>query len=128
MREKTLTRYMANGILATIVHYGILVLCLDVINIASAGIASIYASLFGIVSSFLGNKYFVFRDFSKQFFRQSIRFFILYTVFSCIHGIILYLWSDVLGKSYHHGFCLATFAQFSLGYIVSRNLIFEKAA
>lgn len=127
MKPGTPIRYIANGIFATLFHYVILNFCLNIINIESAGVSSIYASFFGVISSFLGNKYFVFKDYSNQLLGQSLRFIFLYTVFGSLHSTTLYFWSDVLGKNYHYGFLIATFGQFSLGYFLSQKLIFDKA-
>ena len=47
-RAPELIRYLINGVLATAVHFGILSFNLNIVDFASAGLANLIASLFGI--------------------------------------------------------------------------------
>ena len=44
-------RYVVNGVVATLVHYGVLVLLLQVAGVSSAGLASLAAAAGGIACS-----------------------------------------------------------------------------
>ena len=60
-QTKELLRYVINGFVATAVHYGVLNICMEYLHLGSAGFSNLLASALGIVCSFLGNRYFVFR-------------------------------------------------------------------
>ena len=119
-------RYGVNGLLATAVHFGVLTFNLKVLHLPSAGVANVVAAVFGILASFLGNRYFVFQSNTQAFFRQLMGFGGLYAVIAVFHGLILYVWTDRLGLDYRWGFLIATFFQMVLSYVGNKILIFKK--
>lgn len=121
-----ISRYIINGILATIVHFGILTLLLDVANVPSAGIANLLAAIAGITASFLGSRYFVFRNHEESMFKQALKFSGLYGFIAILHGFILFVWSDYFGLDYRLGFLVATFFQVSLSFVGNKLLVFNK--
>lgn len=117
-------RYVINGVVATVVHYGVLTFNLKVAGIPSAGIANLIAAAFGITCSFLGSRYFVFRATHRPFHGQALRFATLYVLIGLVHGLVLYLWTDRLGLSYTIGFLIATAVQFTLSFVGNKKLVF----
>lgn len=119
-------RYTTNGLFATGVHYLVLYSCVELLNFPLVGLANFLASVVGILASFAGNKYFVFKSVGGPTKSQLVRFIIFYAVIAFIHGAFLYLWSDVLNKGFNSGFVVAVMIQFLLGYLSSKFLIFTK--
>jgi putative flippase GtrA len=107
------------------VHYGVLKFNLTVIGISSAGIANLIAACFGISTSFLGNRYFVFQSNDPKILSQALKFSGLYGAIALLHGFILFVWSDWFGLDYRIGFLIATFFQFVLSYIGNKKMVFK---
>lgn len=118
-------RYVANGLFATAVHYGVLSFCLEVLLLPSAGLANLVAAGFGITVSFLGSRYFVFRRHDESIGKQASRFLALYAAIAGLHALVLALWTDVLGHDYRWGFLLATGLQVALSYWGNKRLVFK---
>jgi len=124
-RTIELFKYGTNGLVATAVHYGVLKFNLTVIGISSAGIANLIAACFGISTSFLGNRYFVFQSNDPNILSQALKFSGLYGAIALLHGFILFVWSDWFGLDYRIGFLIATFFQFVLSYIGNKKMVFK---
>jgi putative flippase GtrA len=124
-RTIELFKYGTNGLVATAVHYGVLKFNLTVIGISSAGIANLIAACFGISTSFLGNRYFVFQSNDPKILSQALKFSGLYGAIALLHGFILFVWSDWFGLDYRIGFLIATFFQFVLSYIGNKKMVFK---
>lgn len=125
MAQGEIQRYILNGIVATIVHFIVLTINIDILNFNSAGIANLVAALFGIAASFLGSRYFVFRRTQGNLLPQIIKFSGLYGFIAILHGIILWLWTDWVGLDYRAGFLIATVLQVSLSYLGNKFLVFK---
>jgi len=119
-------RYVINGFFATIVHYGILTLNLNLLGLKSAGLSNFTAAVCGISVSFLGSRYFVFRRTTESIMRQAIRFSGLYGAIAVLHGLFLWVWTDWNGFDYRFGFLLATCIQVLLSYFGNKILVFKK--
>ncbi len=119
------SRFIANGLVATAAHYAVLALCMEVWRLDSAGLSNLLASGAGITLSFLGNRYFVFRQTGESLQRQALRFVALYAAIALLHGAVLHAWTDIHGWSYHTGFALATLIQVSLSYMGGKHLVFK---
>jgi putative flippase GtrA len=119
-------RYGINGLAATAVHFGVLKANLDLLGFESAGVANFVAALFGITTSFLGSRYFVFRNTSENIFRQATKFSGLYGLIALLHGLIMFLWADYKGFDYRVGFLIATSVQMSMSYFGNKFLVFKK--
>jgi len=119
-------RYVLNGLIATAVHYSVLLFNVEVLLLSSVGIANFIAALFGITTSFLGSRYFVFQSNSDAIVIQAIKFSTLYGAIALLHGFFLLVWSDNLLLGYREGFLLATSLQISIGYMGSKYLVFKK--
>jgi putative flippase GtrA len=124
-QAKELARYIVNGLVATAVHFAVLSFTLKVWGLTSAGVANFIAAFFGILVSFLGSRYFVFRAHNQGILFQAAKFSGLYGSIALLHGLILYLWTDRWGYDYRLGFLLATLFQVSLSYIGNKRLVFR---
>jgi putative flippase GtrA len=111
---------------ATFVHYGVLTFNLNVLNFSSVAFANMAAAVVGIGTSFLGSRYFVFRETDNPIVMQAMKFGLLYGVLAVLHFLVLLVWTDWLGLDYRLGFLIATGCQVSLSYIVNKLLVFKK--
>lgn len=118
-------RYIANGLVATAVHYSMLRFNLEVVGMSSAGLANAIAAMFGITASFLGSRYFVFRASSGGLARQGLLFVLSYALIAVLHGLILYLWTDRAGLNYTLGFLIATVMQVACSFVVNKFMVFR---
>ena len=128
MRSQALevSRYVINGLVATAVHYGVLTINIGFFEFKSVGWANFIAAIFGIVTSFLGSRYFVFKRISEDILHQALKFGSLYGVVSVLHGLFLWVWSDLQGLDYRLGFLVATGVQVSMSYLGNRYLVFKE--
>ena len=121
-----LLRYGANGLVATGVHFSVLQINLEMLDMTSAGLANFIAACFGIIVSFVGCRYFVFRAYQKSILHQLSKFGGLYTSIAVLHGAALYAWSDLQGWDYRTGFLIATVFQVISSYWGNKLLVFNK--
>lgn len=120
-----IVRYAINGIVATLVHYVVLTVNITVFALESAGFANLIAAIFGITTSFLGSRYFVFQNTSESIVTQVITFSSLYGAIAVLHGVVLFIWADWFGLDYRAGFLIATAMQVSLSYFGNKFLVFK---
>ncbi len=118
-------RFIANGLVATAVHYAVLTFNLKVIGIPSAGVANFIAAWFGIATSFVGSRYFVFRRSDAALWPQAMRFLVLYASIAVLHGLLLYAWTDVAHLNYSAGFLVATVMQTALSFVGNKLMVFS---
>jgi putative flippase GtrA len=119
------SRYVINGLVATAVHYGVLTVNLELLEFKSAGLANFVAATFGIATSFLGSRYYVFNRNQDQILHQALKFSGLYGAIAVLHGVFLFLWTDWQGLDYRIGFLFATGIQVSLSYLGNKFLVFK---
>lgn len=124
-RAFEILRYILNGLVATAVHFGVLAFNLEILEIPSAGLSNLIAAVFGIASSFIGSRYFVFPATDASILSQAMKFSGLYGVIALLHGLVLLAWSDWFGMDYRWGFLIATCLQVSLSYIGNKYLVFK---
>ena len=125
IQTKELVRYGINGCLATLIHYAVLTINLNIFLMSSAGMANLIASIFGITFSFIGNRYFVFNEADGSLLKQVIRFSSLYGTIAILHGLVLLLWTDWFRFDYRIGFLIATALQVSLSYVGNKKMVFN---
>lgn len=123
--DAQIVRYIINGLTATIIHFFFLSCILQLSIISSKGLANFFAAIIGITSSFLGSRYYVFRNNRENIIRQASKFGLLYGVIAIFHGLILHIWSDMGGLNYRVGFLLATSFQVIISYYGNKCLIFK---
>jgi putative flippase GtrA len=117
-------RFVINGLIATSIHFLVLYLCVDFLMVAYYGISNLIGAIFGTVYSFLGNKFYVFKDSNSNIFVQSSKFIGLYTCMAINHGAFLYYWSDIFNYNYMLGFLLITTLNTVLSFLVNKYKIF----
>lgn len=125
MKYLELFRFCINGGVATIVHFFVLMASIELLHFQSVGLANIMASIFGISTSFLGNRWFVFPKTGSSFMAEFTKFAGLYALIATLHGFILFFWSDVYGFDYRAGFIWATILQVFLSYFFNKLLVFK---
>ena len=124
---RTPAKFALNGATSTIVHFAALVMLMDVVHIGSAGLANGCAAVFGITSSYLGNRSFVFN--STVAHAQALpSFLLLYGVAMLVHVAVLTAWTDYAGFRYELGFLIATSASLMLTFVGNRYFVFVPAA
>jgi putative flippase GtrA len=121
-----LIRYVINGVVATIVHYAVLRMGLEVLRLPSAGVANLLGALFGITVSFAGSRWFVFRTVDEPLLRQATKFVALYAAIACMHAVLLFVWTDLWRLDYTIGFLLAIVIQVTGSYFGNRFLVFNQ--
>jgi putative flippase GtrA len=119
-------RYAVNGLICTLIHFGVLTFNIKFLEFESTGLANIIASVIGISSSYLGNKYFVFQGSKTLKSLLFPKFFLTYSLIALFHGLSLYVWSDICKLDYKLGFVMAVIIQFVLGFLLSKFIIFKK--
>ena len=124
--HKQLIRYVINGVVATAVHYSVLTFNLKVLDAQSAGVANLFAAVVGISISFLGSRYYVFRKTDAYIVHQASKFVLLYATIACLHGLILFGWTDIWHLDFRIGFLIATGMQVSVSYLGNKILVFNK--
>jgi putative flippase GtrA len=125
-QRQEVIRYGINGLMATCAHYAVLTVNLKIFGFTSAGMANLTAALFGIAASFLGSRYYVFREASRPISQQLVKFGALYGMIAMLHGLILFIWTDIFGLDYRLGFIVATALQIGLSYFGNKYLVFKK--
>lgn len=125
MDHAEIARYVINGLFATGVHFSVLTFNLQIYDMQSAGLANLIAAVFGITVSFLGSRYFVFKNHQDPFLNQAMVFALLYASIACLHGLVVYEWSDVYGFDYRTGFIMATIMQVMMSYFGNKSLVFN---
>lgn len=112
---------------ATLVHFSALYIGIEIIKLDSIGFSNFIAAFFGIAVSFLGNKFFVFTDSKGNLYNQAVSFMLLYFSIALMHGVILYIWSDLYRMDYRIGFIIATILQILLSYTGNKKIVFKKS-
>ncbi|WP_271089474.1 GtrA family protein [Hoeflea poritis] len=119
--------FVLNGLFATGVHFASLSFLVEIADLRPVGIANFFAACIGIGCSFTGNRYLVFRDRQKESFLEELgRFLALYFAIAVVSATVLFVWTDLGNRSYHHGFLIASAIQFLLSYLGNRYLVFNK--
>ncbi len=118
-------RYVINGLLATAVHFGVLTFNLNWLAWKSAGVSNLVAAIFGIATSFIGSRYYVFQGSTEPLVRQAFRFIFLYIAIALLHGALMYLWVDVYLMDYVSGFVMATFMQMVFSFWGNKVMVFK---
>lgn len=120
-----LLRFLVNGLVATAVHYSVLHVCIEVLHVPLAAVANAIAAVFGIIASFLGNRYFVFPGRPGSAMKQGSLFVLVYASVALLHGLLMFAWADWLGLDYRIGFLLITAAQMVFSFLVNKFVVFK---
>jgi putative flippase GtrA len=117
---------LANGVVATVVHFACLSLLVQFAALPSVGFANFCAAIVGITASFIGSRYFVFRGHTASLGSQLWRFVAFYTLFALIHGGVLFVWTDLMRLDFRIGFVLATVLQMVMSFSANKLLVFAR--
>lgn len=126
LQASEIMRYAINGIVATAVHYGVLTVNIVFCDFKSAGMANLIAAIFGIAISFLGSRYYVYKQTEENIFHQALKFSGLYGTIAIFHGVFLWIWTDWQGFGYQIGFLIATCMQIMMSFLGNKFLVFKK--
>lgn len=123
-------KFIVNGLVATFVHYVVMLLISNYL-IGIYSIAYGIASIFGILTSFLGNKFFVFAT-SNQYhlpshttFKQLRSFLLLYGLIMLICSVLMGVLSDLLYINYNLSFMIALCVQTLLSFFGNKRYVFK---
>jgi putative flippase GtrA len=120
-------RFVANGVFATLVHFGVLSGLIESGVVRSAGLANAFAAVCGIAASYLGNRLLVFKATSSH--AQSLpRFIGVYACVAAIHAIGLTVWTDIYGRAYWIGFIGLTAMSLLVTFFANRFFVFKNAS
>lgn len=119
-------RFVVNGLVATVVHYAVLHVCIEDVGLPSAGVSNLIAACFGISASFLGNRWYVFAATREPVWRQFARFSLLYAGLALMQGGLLALWTDFAGLDYRAGFLLGIGLQVLGSWYGGRHWVFRR--
>lgn len=123
-------KFIINGLFATLVHFLVL-LALISFSPLNYGVSNFIGYIFGSISSFLGNKFFVFKISNNiHTFIQALKFTFLYIFLALNSGLALYIWADINKYNFVIGFlgitALNTFISFMVNKFLIFNPIYEK--
>jgi putative flippase GtrA len=124
--QREFARFIVNGVAAAAVHFCVLSFLILVAKLPSAGAANFLAAIAGMSASFLGSRYFVFRNHTAGVGAQLWRFAAFYALFALVHAGVLYLWSDLWGLDFRIGFILATGLQVLMSFSANKLLVFAR--
>ena len=119
-------RFVVVGLVATGVHFGMFLIGYHWIGLPSAALANIIAVVFGIATSFTGNRLFVFRHARGHPLGDAGRFLGLYGTVAFGHAAFLGGWTDLAGLDPHWGFLIATGIQVACTFLGNKYLVFVK--
>jgi putative flippase GtrA len=115
--------FIINGLAATGVHYGVLVLLVEGLKVGPVGLANGMASVVGISASYLGNRYVVFGSGAPSS-KTLPRFLLLYAAIAAVHAGFLTVWTDLGALRYGIGFIIATAVATGVSYLGNRYFVF----
>jgi putative flippase GtrA len=127
---QTFLKFTLNGLLATFVHYVSMLLISNYV-IAIYSIAYGIAAIFGILTSFLGNKFLVFTNSNQDSFKnngtskQLRSFLLLYGLIMLICSILMGVLSDLLHINYKLSFMISLGVQTLLSFFGNKNYVFK---
>jgi putative flippase GtrA len=124
-REHLFSRYLINGVVATLVHFLALTVNVEVVHFRLVGNANLVAALIASAVAFFGNRFYVFQKSEESMLSQAIKFGGLYVSLACLHGLVLFMWSDFYQLDYRVGFVLVILIQLVIGYFGNKHLVFK---
>ncbi|MCC2113701.1 MAG: GtrA family protein [Hyphomicrobiales bacterium] len=123
--KRSIVAFIVVGIAAAMIHYATLWTLVEQLKMPLIGGANAIAAIVGILSSYIGNRLFVFP--TGQRTRETMpRFFATYGTALALHSVLMTLWADILALAYTPGFILITGLVAVINYLTSRFLVFRK--
>lgn len=118
-------RYAINGAVATLVHFTVFAAAKYALGDGFAGLSNAIGAVFGITTSFIGSRYFVFPHRRGDWRGELGRFLALYGALAVMHFLVLYFWTDIGGLNPFAGFVVATILQVVATFFGNRLLVFR---
>jgi len=112
-------------VFSALVHFSFLFIAVEVIEISLISLSNLVASFFGVSSSFLLNRHYVFRTVRKSFYTAYFHFIVANTVTISLTSFLFLGWSDWLGWDYKVGFLLIYILVAMLNYVLYKKVIFN---
>jgi len=122
------SRFAAVGVVATLVHYLVIVLLVDLLHWVGPTPATVAGSVFGIATAYFGNAHFVFEIEERRHAVYVPRFVVIYLSVMAIHAGMMYLFADRMGLQYTVGFVVATAFSAITTFLANRYLVFNVTA
>ena len=117
--------FILNGVVATVVHYAVCMLCLSLFAFKSLGLSFFVGSIFGTVASFLGNRFVVFVATQGEVLPQFVKFVLTYMAISLLVSFIVGSLTKSSDLSSQIIFLLGIAFQVTLSFLTSKWLIFR---
>jgi putative flippase GtrA len=117
-------KFLINGLIATSIHLLVLYVCVNFLMVAYYGLSNFIGAVLGTAYSFLGNKFYVFKNSSGDVLVQSTKFIGLYSCLAVNHGAFLYYWSDFAQYNYILGFLLITILNTVFSFFINKYKVF----
>ena len=117
-------KFIINGLFATLVHFLVLLILISFSSL-NYGFSNFIGYIFSITSSFLGNKFFVFKDSSNMHITQVIKFIFLHIFLAINSGLALYIWTDINKYNFVIGFLGITALNTIISFMVNKFLIYN---
>ena len=118
-------RFALIGVIATLVHFVVIVLLVEILGLLTPTPSTVIGSIFGITVAYLGNYWFVFRLDDQRHDLYAPRFVVTYLGVMAIHAGMMYLFVDVLYLKYAYGFIVATVFSATTTFLANRLVVFR---
>jgi putative flippase GtrA len=125
LRIRGFSKFATVGCTATLVHFSVLSLLVEVFHFKWPTLASAIGSIFGIATAYLGNYHWTFRRTEPH--REFVsRFVATYLFTMAVHTGLVFGQIDGLGLSYVVAFVFATTVSTVLNFGLSKLVVFER--
>lgn len=124
---RKINRFVLSGLLATAINFGLLYLFTDFFKVWYI-VSAIVAFIASVFTSFIFQKYWTFKDMSKERIHyQAIVFFVIAAINLALNTFFLYLLVEYAGLYYLVAQVLTSIIIAAENFFVYRHLIFKKS-
>lgn len=117
--------FILNGGMATVVHFSVLFLLIELFHVPSLVWANLTAGAVAITCSFMGNKYIVFNSHNEVMLHQLLKFVLVYICALFFHTFAIYELSSVYGIDYRVAFVVASFLVIMFTFLSNKLMVFK---
>ena len=117
--------FLLNGGFATAVHFFILLVVVESFSGVHIALANTIAGIGGVLSSFLGNRYFVFKSDEGKIHYQALKFIVLYIFIIMSHTFLISILTVVYGVDYRVSFVIASAIMLVLSFLSNKFMVFR---
>lgn len=118
-------RFIIIGVLATLSHYLVILLLVDIFKWLNPTAATLVGSMVGILTAYIGNYHFVFRVSDDRHAHYAPKFIATYAIVMAIHTGVMYLFVDLWQLRYEYGFVVATLFSATTTFLANRFIVFR---